>query len=162
MTGSPPPPGWWSFLLPLGFGLLASDALAGDEILLLPSDSSYDVGERVEFALINNSQETITLPSATWWRIRDDEGAVVDGCDLFPQEHEVPPGEWVSAWWDQVSCADDQPVPQGLYRIQATYESDCCPGETLSAEAFFDIGVVTVATASWGRIKLLFGVRPAK
>ena len=159
MTGSPPPPRWWSFLaalLALAFG-----ARAEADILLLPSESYYEAGERVDFALINNSKDTITLPSATWWQITDDGGDVVDGCDAFPQEHEVQPGDFVEGWWDQVSCANDNPVPQGLYRIDVTYASECCPGETFAIEAYFDIGTAPVAPASWGRIKAAFasGVR---
>jgi hypothetical protein len=47
-------------------------------------------------------------------------------------------------------------VPQGLFRIESTYASGCCPGDNFSAEAFFDIGVVPVPPVSWGRIKIVF------
>jgi hypothetical protein len=134
---------------------LAVSHTAQADIILFLSQPSYAVGEPVEFALVNGSEHVIAVPNTTWWKITDAKGDVVAGCEPQPQEHEVLPGNYLDSTWDQISCADDRPVPEGRYRLDAYYTSDCCPG-LASIEAFFDVGTAAVAPATWGRIKATF------
>jgi hypothetical protein len=133
---------------------LALGTRAEADIILFVSKPNYAVGEPVEFALVNASEHTIAVPNGTWWRISDSKGTIVDGCEVLPLELEVQPGKFLNSGWNQIDC-DERPVPQGRYRLDAVYSSECCPG-LASIEAFFEIGTAAVDLTSWGRIKARF------
>jgi hypothetical protein len=135
---------------------LTLGARAEADVILFPSQPSYDVGERVEFTLVNATEHVLSFPQATWWKIHDSQGELVEGCEVAPTELEMAPGDSHTWYWDQVHCAKETPVPPGRYRLNASYGSECCPGQTFAIEAYFDIGAAPVAPASWGRIKALF------
>ena len=139
---------------------LAFGTRAEADIILLLSETTYAVGQPVEFALVNASEHIIAVPQRTWWRITDSHGAVVDGCEGDPHEVEVVPGNYLTASWDQIDCAHQMPVSQGRFRVEAVYESECCPGFA-TVEAYFEIGnAAAVAPTSWGRIKAAFEGNP--
>ncbi|HWN81097.1 MAG TPA: hypothetical protein VNM87_03270 [Candidatus Udaeobacter sp.] len=156
--GAHSPRSWIPAALLLALALSLGTRAEAD-IILLVSEPSYAVGERVEFALVNGSEHVIAVSNTTWWKITDANGAVVGGCDAEPVELEVRPGNFLDSGWNQIDCTDHRPVPMGRYRLDAIYSSECCPGVT-SIEAFFEIGTAAVAPTSWGRIKATFEGSP--
>ena len=154
-----PPRSWWipaAMMVALTLG-----ARAEADVILFPSQANYAVGQRVEFSLVNATEHVISFPNTTWWQIHDSLGNLVEGCDVTSPGLEVAPGDSHTWSWDQIDCNKEVPVPAGRYRLNASYGSECCPGETFAIEAYFDIGTAPVAPASWGRIKAAFasGVR---
>jgi len=144
----------WLTVVPALFALAIGTPARADIILFL-SKTTYNVGERVEFALVNATEHMIAVPQQTWWRITDAQGQVVDGCATQPREVEISPGDYLSAMWDQIDCADQEPVAPGRYRLEAAYTSECCPG-LATVDAFFELGTAAVAPSSWGKVKALF------
>jgi hypothetical protein len=137
--------------------IMASYVPLRADVTLELSQPSYKVGETVFFTLTNGSKSVITLPNVIgWWHIADSDGVLVGGCVVQPTEVQLSPGQYLADYWGQRLCPDGPQVPQGDYRLWVPYRSECCPGEDLTVEEWFSVGLVPVEPVSWGRIKTAF------
>ncbi len=80
----------------------------------------FKVGEKVCFKLVNNSKETIYLPSSAPWVVFEDETEKIVYSPIALQRiEEIKPGQEKSWCWKQVDINGDK-VPIGTYRVRIT------------------------------------------